>query len=96
MLDIDKAKKIVCSRLLELEQKVGEPLFVVDEKTIERNRCWVFFYNSKKYAETGNAIYKLAGNAPFIVDKKDGSLHSTGTAEPIMNYILKYEERHSY
>lgn len=95
MLDIDKAKEIVCSQLLELEQQVGEPLIVVDADTIERNTCWVFFYDSRNYVETGNAIYKLAGNAPFIVDKRDWSLHATGTAEPIMNYILEYEEKHS-
>lgn len=92
MLNIDEAKKIMNSQLLELEQQVGEPLSIIDMETVERKLCWVFFYNSKNYVDTGNEIYRLAGNAPFIIDRRDGSVHETGTAYPAMAYILKYEE----
>lgn len=92
-VDIHKAKIIVSERLAELEASVGEPLGLMEEKTLEKGFGWVFFYNTKRYLETGEFTYMLAGNAPFIVDKRDGSLHETGTAEPIEIYISKYEEQ---
>jgi len=33
----------------------------------------------------------LAGNAPFIVSRNDGSIHITGTAEDIDYYLDKFE-----
>jgi hypothetical protein len=32
----------------------------------------------------------VLGNAPFIVDRKDGSIHLTGTAYPIEQYLKSY------
>lgn len=67
-------------------------LMIIDSETIEFNFGWVFFYTSKMYLETGNNIYAIVGNAPIIVDKEDGSLHITGTAAPVEEYIKKYIE----
>jgi hypothetical protein len=52
---------------------------------------WVFFYNSREYLETGNPRSCYAGNAPFIVDRIDGELRVTGTAEPLEVYLAAYE-----
>jgi len=35
----------------------------------------------------------VAGNAPIIVNRFDGSLHFTGTARPTEEYIRDYEAR---
>ena len=40
---------------------------IVEHSTIERPWGWVYFYNSKKYLETGEARYAVAGNAPLLV-----------------------------
>jgi hypothetical protein len=32
----------------------------------------------------------MAGNAPFIVDRNDGSIHVTGTAYPTEQYLESY------
>ncbi|VFS31159.1 protein [Escherichia coli] len=34
---------------------------------------------------------RLAGNAPFIVDKGSGEIHSLGTAKPLEEYLQDYE-----
>ena len=51
-----------------------------EDATVERDFGWVFF--------CGNPHDELlAGNAPFIVDSRDGSVHVTGTAHPIEGYL---------
>ena len=54
------------------------------DRTLERDFGWAFFYGPK------DPSVLLAGNAPFIVDRKDGSIHVTGTAYPIENYLESY------
>jgi hypothetical protein len=53
---------------------------------------WLFFFQSKEYVETGDPSEMLAGNAPFLVDMADGSVHSFGTAYPIEEYLGDYEK----
>jgi hypothetical protein len=64
---------------------------ILDDKTIERDFGWVFFYQSREHIETGDFGSILLGNAPVIVDRDDGSLHVTGTAQPIESYLAKYK-----
>ena len=39
--------------------------------------------------ENGDLL--VAGNAPFIVDRKEGAMHSTGTAFPLELYPESYD-----
>jgi hypothetical protein len=41
--------------------------------------------------ETDESDYALAGNASLIVDRRDGSIHETSTAEPIEPLIATLE-----
>jgi hypothetical protein len=52
----------------------------------------VFFHTSKKWFETNDFKYAVAGNAPFIVLRKNGKVIDTGTAYPIEHYIKRFEE----
>ena len=65
---------------------------ILEDETIEKEWGWVFFYQSKKYIETGDIGEMLAGNAPFIVNKNNGQLYETGTAEDIEYYINEFEQ----
>jgi hypothetical protein len=68
---------------------------IVDEQTLETDFGWVFFWNSRQFRETGEFQYALAGNAPLIVDRRDGSVRETSTAEPIEEIIEKYRRIHA-
>lgn len=70
----------------------GDEPMILDEYTVEREFGWVFFYDSRKHQETQSFEFALAGNAPVIVNRIDGFLHSTGTAFPTEHYIREYEE----
>ncbi|WP_323658782.1 YrhB family protein [Pectobacterium versatile] len=52
---------------------------------------WFFCFQSREYLETGKISALLAGNAPFIIDKDSGEIHSLGTAYPIEKYLQDYE-----
>ena len=56
------------SRELQSMATPDEPFVVVDSHTIEKSYGWVFFYNSRKFVETGLLQYRLAGNGPVIVN----------------------------
>lgn len=60
------------------------PMILLEEHTREQDFGWVFFYAASDPDVT------LAGNAPVIVDRRDGSVHATGTAFPIEEYVASY------
>jgi hypothetical protein len=64
---------------------------IVDEATIETSWGWVFFYQSRRFLETGDPSWCLVGNAPVIVDAETGAVTITGTAFPVEAYIAEYE-----
>ncbi|MFT6963647.1 MAG: hypothetical protein ACJAWV_003385, partial [Flammeovirgaceae bacterium] len=64
--------------------------FISDEYIIEFELGWVFPWTSKKYVETGELQYALAGNAPLLVDKLTHEIHNTGTALDTEYYIEEY------
>lgn len=95
LISKDEARKIVDSQLkfiqsnsLDLE---GDELVIIDEATIEKDFGWVFFYQSKKFLKTKNFSDQLLGNAPYIVNRFDGSFEITGTANEIECYISEYQ-----
>ncbi|MCW3463684.1 YrhB family protein [Chitinophaga nivalis] len=86
------AKKIIEAKLKLQESKEIEEIVVVDEYTIERATYFVFFYNSKKYVETGDYSWLLLGNTPFIISKITCDIYCTGTAETIEYYMDLFEK----
>ncbi len=67
-------------------------LVILDEHTIERPWGWVFFYTTRGM-KNGNLKYAVGGNAPYIVNRSDGTLHLTGTGAPIEYFIEEYEAK---
>lgn len=52
---------------------------------------WYFCFEAREFLETGDEAARLAGNAPFIIDKDSGEIHSLGTAKPLEEYLQDYE-----
>lgn len=91
MITESEAKAKIQSELASYPQLEGDKYIVLDEFTISREWGWVFFYTSEMWHKTGELSYAVAGNAPFIVEKSTGNVIVTGTAEPIENYLKRYE-----
>jgi len=90
MITVEQANKLANIYLANLQDKLNVSLEIV--RRIDISYGWVFFYNSKAYMESGDISSLLAGNAPFLVDAGDGSLHVLGTAHPLEIYLGEYEK----
>jgi hypothetical protein len=72
-------------------QSGSREVVLLDDKTMEKSFGWVFFFNSKRYVETGDDRYALYGNGPIVVTKADGQVHQIGTAFPLDHYLRRFE-----
>lgn len=88
----DEAQKVVSEYLTQLQAGRSYELAVLEHRTREEEFGWVFFYNTKRFVETGDVGWSLGGNAPLIVDRRTGQLHVTGTAYPIEHYIEEFRK----
>lgn len=87
----EQAKEIAVKTIDQL--KPGTEFVILDEKTMEKDFGWVFFYAPKKYVETGNPKYLVPGNSPIVVHRSDGSTHFLSTSVPPSRAIEVYEQR---
>jgi hypothetical protein len=85
MLSKGQALALVSQALLERCSQEN-PYVVIEDKTIENDECWVFFYTSKKHLETKEFRHRLIGNGPIIVDKYSGSIKFLGSKEYLRYY----------
>jgi len=86
-----EAEQVAQRYVTAQEEASGLELILLNDATIERSFGWVFFYDSKRHNETRIIRDAVAGNAPIVVTR-DGSLHETGTAEPLEVYLDKFEQ----
>ena len=84
------ASKLAESEVSTLSRNAGEELVVCDKQMIETKFSWIFFNQSKKFIETDETKYRLAGNGPIVVIKLDGRVIHHGSAESIESIIEKY------
>ena len=90
-MDKQQARDLIEKRFEETRNPArGFEIAIIDEHTMETEFGWVFFYQSQKYVETRDTMHALVGNAPLIVDRRDGSIHVTGTGRPTEYYIENY------
>lgn len=83
-LDLERATRIA-EEYLERLNTNGEFQVVLHRGlTLEHEFGWVFFWGPS------DPLILVAGNAPLIVDRKDGSIHVTGTAYPTERYVENY------
>jgi hypothetical protein len=87
----DSARTAAEAFVAGIGRTMGRDLALLDDQTIEFASGWVFFYDSRRYIEGGAIRDALAGNAPLIVSRCDGSVHVTGTAHPVEVYIRDFE-----
>jgi hypothetical protein len=93
MIDYPAARLLVQDRLsLKGPPASGDEWIILDERTIGRDWGWVFFYDSRRYQETGESRFLVADNSPYLVRREDGSLFQTGTSYPIEEYIKDFEQ----
>jgi hypothetical protein len=86
----DEAAKIAGDRITKMSRDIGLDLVLQYENTVDFDLGWIFFWNSKKYLETKDFAEALAGNAPIIVDRRDGSIHQAPTALGTADRLIQW------
>jgi hypothetical protein len=87
----DEARALALTYVDNMAIEAGLDLVLLDSETMERSFGWVFFYDSREHAETGDFHCALAGNAPIVVTRADGAVHVTGTALLLEEYLERFE-----
>ena len=77
--DFGAASELAQRELDELTKGSGDTLVITDFKCISSG--WVFFFNSKEFAETGDPMHALAGNGPIFV-ARDGTIRRLPSTVP--------------
>ena len=88
MLSKEEVTQIAADFLAKKVKQIEVALLT--DQTREFELGWVFFWQSRRYMETGRFGDRLGGNAPIIVNKHDGSAVFTGTGYPVEKYIADY------
>ncbi|MDY0929624.1 MULTISPECIES: hypothetical protein [Chryseobacterium] len=91
MISEEKLIDIANNYIKTIEEKIGQELILPENLMIKKKYGIYFIYHSKKYYETKNWEYKLLGNAPFLVENKDGKIIEFGTSRGMDDYIQEYE-----
>lgn len=97
MVSKEVAIEIMNRYVEELQTKVDTlpqderyTLSIIQDKILEFELGWVFFYDSLEFLKSGDPTKRIVGNSPIIIDKRDGSLKVTGTSRSIKFYIDEY------
>jgi len=77
--------------LRETDNEVPGGVALMLEHTIEKPYGWVFFYNSKRFLESGDPFESLVGNSPVLVEAADGRMTHLGTAWSVEDSLRKLE-----
>lgn len=94
MIDRTAAEVIAREHVQRASKESGHDFVLMDDRTIEFDLGWVFFYSTREHVETGDVRKAVPGNAPILIGKADGQVHPTGTAQAAQYYIDKFREGH--
>jgi hypothetical protein len=83
----ETARDLALARLRQLVPDFDARFAIADEHTADHVWCWVFFWTSRRFLETGDLGDAAVGNAPVAVEKETGLVHVTGTAYPVEHYL---------
>ena len=91
LIDKNQAVQIAQDYVQHLDNnEAASRLALLDEYTLEKPYGWVFFYNTRAFAETHDSTLALTGNAPFLVERENGTVHVLGTTQPLAEYLRAY------
>ena len=85
-MKIEEAHKLVQK---EIETLDGD-FSVMKEETKEYEKCFVIYYQTKKYIETKQLVYMSIGNGPVFVSKESKKVFRTGSAFPEEVYLKSF------
>ncbi len=88
-IDVHTARALARHQVAALAVDSGLDLVLQPERTLATDIGWVFFYESRRYLETGDEHERVMGNAPLLVCTS-GAVHLLGTERPVEEYLDEF------
>lgn len=89
----DEAKAAVIEQLHGRGVGGADGIAIIESETIEKPYGWIFFYNSRRYVESGDLVYAFAGQGPVVVVADTREVIELGSAYPSQVAIQQLEDR---
>ncbi len=86
-MNLNDAKMIVEKKIIAQNQDCA----LMSDATIEYVSCFVFYYQSKKFIESGNSDEMYVGHGPVILCKNTGQVFKTGSVHSTEHYVNAFE-----
>jgi hypothetical protein len=93
MLDHKAARELVVLHIERIGKQITGGLVVLDEHTVTKPYGWVFFYTSRRWHETRDIKYGIAGNGPVVVLAETGELVPLGTHLEPEELVEEFERK---
>jgi hypothetical protein len=94
MFTYEEAKRKVIDFINRDFNVPDDELVLLESSTLEKSYGWVFFWNSKRYLETRNIRFSVAGGGPVIFERSNGKMMMLGGALPSDKSIEEYERNY--
>ena len=98
-MDNDPNKSIDKTRAKEIAQQAIDAttdqhqFVILDDKTMEKDYGWIFFYDTQKAIESGDFMDSVPGAGPLVVLRDDESTRFISTSMPTHLAIQAFEEQ---
>jgi hypothetical protein len=95
-LDRDSARRIavdVINRHQRGRKYEEDANVILEEQTLEKDFYFVFFYESRRYLETGNLRDKIYGSTALIVEKDNGAFTELGAGRSVESQLQHFEAK---
>jgi hypothetical protein len=91
MMTMNKAKSLALESISKLTGRTRSELLLIDELTQCRRIGWIFFYESRRYLETGDVSSAIGKTGPVVVSHK-GRVHVLGGDRPPEEVLRDFEQ----
>jgi putative acetyltransferase len=89
-ITLENARTLALAKIRSLWSINDDEPSIADAATMDEKFGWVFFYNTKRFHDSGNDLFRLAGNGPVIVDKTTGEVSMLGSAGGVEHQLANY------
>ncbi len=72
--------------------RYGDNIVILDERTVQKPKGWVFIYQHLRYLQTRKVWDALIGNGPILVDAELGKIVQFGSAGSLDYWYDLYRE----
>lgn len=96
MISETEAIEIATRFIADMAPAVDGGVAIVSARTLRKPYGWVFFYNAKRYLDTGDPLEGLGGNGPVVVEGESGRAQALSSSVDPVVAIMEFEKSRGF